>query len=264
MNMRFVVRSFCHLVKKNASSILTGCAIGGLVEVAIESSKAAIATKQDVENYIRENDEVPTTLEVVKMAIPNYAETAVIGGLTAASMIGANSIGLNRTASALALASGLKKKNDILEKTMAESENADELREKYMENTAKEAFMNPPESDSEYKNYILDTGVGPTIPFKARPVTVSDAYIVLDHALAGEWVCSLSQYIAAVTKDDLSVEIESWMDNYGWNSAYLSNGCWDNDGYVHIVPEEVPGEDVTWLWFQENPVDDYTDFDNWV
>lgn len=105
--MKGLVKTFSGFVTKNSTSILTGMSVTGLVTTTIMACKAtpkAISLIQDATEEI--NKDIPewnscrqlTKKEILAVTWKCYLPAVIVGGLTAACIISANSINLRRNA----------------------------------------------------------------------------------------------------------------------------------------------------------------------
>jgi len=152
------------VTSKNATSILTGVSIFGLISTAVLAVQAT-PKALDIINAEKKAlgvDEIPT-MDMVKMTWQCYIPAIAVGGLTIASMIWSNSLGLNRTA---ALASAYSLSDSKLRKI--QDKFIDRLGPKKVKEVqdeiAKEKLVANPISDDTIIEY---TGKGETLCYDA-------------------------------------------------------------------------------------------------
>lgn len=81
------------LCKEQLPMVLTGASVVGVVATGICSGKATLKAKEKMDNM-----ENPTIKEKVKIVIPIYAPTIVVGGTTIACILGAHHVSIEKCA----------------------------------------------------------------------------------------------------------------------------------------------------------------------
>ena len=150
-------------LNKNSPTILTGCAVAGLMGttvMAVSATPEALRLIMCEENLrAKEGTSLSLTkVEIIKLTWKCYIPTVLMGGATIACVIGANAIGLKRNAALASLYSltekSLKEYQGKVIETIGEKKE-----QKIQDEIAKDHLLkNPPRSDE-----IISTGNGETL-----------------------------------------------------------------------------------------------------
>jgi len=164
MNVKKAAYQMRHLIIKNSPTILTGLAVGGLVTttvLAVKATPKALDILERNKHFGRQIDDF-TNLEIIKLTYKCYIPAAVMGGVTIACIIGANTVNLRRNAALASLYSlsetAMKEYKTKVIETIGEKKEQvvrDEL--------AKDKIKNNPVNDKE----IIITGEGNLLCFDA-------------------------------------------------------------------------------------------------
>ena len=157
------IQQIGEVLSKNSPTILTGCAVAGLIGttiMAVRATPGAMRILMCEENLrAKEGTTIPLTkVEVIKLTWKGYIPTVVMGGTTIACIVCAHSIGMKRNAALASLYS-------ITEKTLKEYQGkvietiGEKKEQKIQDDIAKDKILaNPPKSDE-----IILTGKGETL-----------------------------------------------------------------------------------------------------
>lgn len=106
MNMSLIAKNLRTTMVKHSPEILTGMGIAGMIGTTILAVKATPKALKLCEELKNEREEVPTKVDYVKKCWKCYIPTALSGAMSAACIVGSNSISARRNA-ALAVAYAL-------------------------------------------------------------------------------------------------------------------------------------------------------------
>lgn len=161
--IRKVGQQVTRVISRNSPTILTSLAVAGLVTttvMAVRATPKALQILKMEQDY--RADELLTKFDIVKLTWPYYAPSAVMGLVTIACIISANSINLRRNAAlasvySLAEASLKEYRSKVIE-TIGEKKER-----KIKDEIAKDKITkNPPK-----ENEIILTGKGETLCYES-------------------------------------------------------------------------------------------------
>ena len=163
MNVQSMTKNLTTQISKNSPTILTGLSVAGLISttiLAVRATPKAMELIQE-ERYQKAGEDL-TKKEIIQVTYKCYIPAAVMGTVTIACIIGANTINLRRNAAIASLYS-------ISEKTMKEYQNkvvetfGKNKEQKVKDEIAKDRVHKNPTSDNE----IIITGKGETLCYDA-------------------------------------------------------------------------------------------------
>ena len=94
-----ILRKPAAFIRRNARTILTGCAVAGTFVIAINSSRDTLHANDVLLEYEMEHeDEEPNRMELVKRVAPCYIPTAFSIGATIMAIVGSHVAASNRIA----------------------------------------------------------------------------------------------------------------------------------------------------------------------
>lgn len=233
--------------------ILTGIGIGGMLTTVILAVRATpTALKLIEEEKERQNDELLAEAEaneqeicaqvtylkpaeVIKTCWKCYIPAAVVGGMSTACLIGANSVHTKRhTALAAAYSlseTALKEYQEKVVETIGEKKE-----QAVRDSIAKDKIEKDPISNHE----IVFTGRGGTLCydvtsgryFKSDIDAIKKAVNDLNRRMRDEMYISLNEFYFEIGLDSISIG-----DDLGWN---LDNGYIDPNFSAQLAPDDTP------------------------
>lgn len=218
-----VTKTVGQAVSQNSPTILTGLSVAGLVStvvLAVKATPKALRLFKEELDYREESDDYPefgslTKKEIIQTTWKCYIPTVVMGGVTVACMVGANSINLRRNA---ALASVYSLSEAALKEYQAKViETIGEKKEQTVrDEIAKDRVERDPKSNKE----VIITGQGNVLCydsisgryFKSDIEKIRKLQNDLNHQLISEmWVSINDVYY------ELGLKATKIGDDIGWN-----------------------------------------------
>ena len=241
-NVNKIVQDVRKVLDKNSPQILTGIGIAGMVTTTVLAVKATpkamllideAETKKNQESDLGEDAKL-TPFETIKVAWKPYIPVVLTGGLSAACLIGANSIHTRRTA---ALATAYKiSETALTEYREKVVETIGEKKEKAVrDKVAKEKVEKNPVSTTE----VFITEKGNTLCydaisgryFKSDIEQIKRAVNYLNKRMLSEMYISLSEFY-----NEIGLAHTNISDELGWNI---------NDGLIEVDFSSQIAEDGT-------------------
>lgn len=231
-------------LNKNSPTILTGCAVAGLVGttvMAVSATPTAMRLVMCEENLrAKEGTSLDLTkVEIIKLTWKCYIPTVLMGGATIACIVGANAIGMKRNAALASLYSltekSLKEYQGKVIETIGEKKE-----KKIQDEIAKDQLIkNPPKQEE-----IIFTGNGETLCydslsgryFKSDIEKIHRAENVLNKDLLSDNFISLNEIY-----DELGLPRIGLGDELGW-ALWID----DNDSLIafdyssQLTPDGTP------------------------
>lgn len=210
---------FTQFVKKHQSGILTGLGITGMFTMtimAVSVTPKALARLEDIkQEHEEDTDRKKYAKDVVKKVVPLYIPATIVGGVSAACLIGANKVQARRTA-ALATAYSLSESalRDYQEKVI---ETVGEKKEQAIRDAvAKDKIDKNPVSTRE----VILTEKGNTLCFdgisgryfKSDIEKIRKVENELNRRMISEMYISLNEFY-----DEIGLPRTDLGDDLGWN-----------------------------------------------
>lgn len=216
-NVKEALKKGSVLIQKNSSTILTGCAVGGVVVTTVCGCQAtikAVQILQEEEGYLICTDKVDAK-EAVKLCWTCYVPTILMAGLTIACAIGAHTIDTRRNAVLASLYTVSQKALEEYKTTTEQivgKKKAGEIKEALADEIMKANPYNP--------DTAIHTGKGNTLcydPLSGRYFfsdinSIRQAQNDFNHWLIGDYALSLNELYQLLSLDTIRLG-----DDVGWN-----------------------------------------------
>ena len=240
-NLETVAKAIRSTVDKHSPEILTGIGIAGMITSAVLAVKAtpkalAILEEERLRRYKAYEDETLSTSDVVKATWKCYIPATITGVVSAACLIGANSVNAKRTA-ALAAAYQLSETalSEYHEKVV---ETIGEKKEKVIrEKVAEDRVKNNPVSNNEV--YITSAGDTLFLDPVSKRYFKSDIELIrrAENNLNKQMLQDISGYVSLSDfYDEIGLEHTEISDELGWNV----NNLIDIDFYPVLTDDGKP------------------------
>lgn len=216
-NVKEALKKGSILIQKNSSTILTACAVGGVIVTTISGCKAtikAVEILQEEEGYLICTDKV-NPKEAVKLCWTCYVPTVLMAGLTIACAVGAHTIDTRRNAVLAGLYTVSQKALEEYKATTEQvvgKKKAGEIKEALADEILKTNPYNP--------DTVIRTGKGNTLcydPLSGR-YFFSDINFIkkcqndFNHWMIGDYALSLNDLYGLIGLDAIRLG-----DDVGWS-----------------------------------------------
>lgn len=166
--MKKMVQNLTQVISKNSPTLLTGLGVAGLVTTTVLAVKATpkalqiLEERKEEELEINEDFKCFTRYGVIKEVWKCYIPAAIMGGVTIACMIGANSISLKRNAALAGVYS-------LTERTLREyqSKVVETLGEKKAKDIKDEVYKDRLKKNPVDESEVIMSGKGETLCYDA-------------------------------------------------------------------------------------------------
>lgn len=249
--------------KKNSPEILAGLAVVGVIATAVAAYKASPKAhaileekKRDMEDVAPDDKETKRAVvaEAAKELTPVLLPPVIMGGMTAACIIGSNRISSKRIAILSAAYSLAEKSVKELEDKMTDiigEKKTREIKDKIVEDKFKKDKVN-----GDAAKTIVMTGDGdvPCIdlytgrPFKSNYQKIGQAINELSSDVQGEMYVTLNDFYDKIK----TLERIPMGDDFGWNTDDLIHGTLPIDMCSQLTEDGIP---VLCIDYRPRPVD---------
>lgn len=235
INFSAIAKTFGRGLKERSPEILVGIGIVGMIGAAIMAVKATPKALEQIKETERETKESLTPKDTFKVTWRNYVPSVVTGTLSAACIIGANSIHLRRKA-ALSAACALSETALANFKSHAIERIGEKKVKEIADDVAKEQIDKNPVSDKE----IIFTSKGNTLcydPWCGRYFRGDIDYIrkaeyYLNQEMQSMGYTSLNNFYYLIGLDETRVG-----ETLGWN---IANGRVELDLSSQLAKNDEP------------------------
>jgi len=239
--MKKAVLKLGRAMAKNSPTILTGVSVAGLITttvMAVQATPKALAILEEEQDFHRRgydkyDVEMLPKLEIIKLTWRCYIPTMMMGGLTIACMVGANSINLRRNA---ALASVYSLTESALKEYQAKV--IETFGETKAQKIKDDIYKNKIDKDPAKNKEVIITGKGDTLCydtmsgryFKSDIEKIRRILNELNRDLLTEMFLSLNDVYYALglspTKigEDLGWDIDNGLIDFSFSSQLTEDG----------------------------------------
>ena len=252
MNFTKLVQQFTTKMTRTSPAVLTGIAVAGLVATVVLAVKATPKALLLIEEQEVEKEAYLTPKEIVATAWKEYIPTVIMGGVTVACIIGANTMHTRRTAALAGLYSLTEKTLKEYKQKVVEIAGPKEMRV-IQDDLAKDKIIaNPVNLEN-----VLITGHGTTLCydalsgryFRSDIETIRQALNKLSRDMMSETTISLNQVYSELNIAQTKLgEIAGWHIDDGLIEPHFSSQLTENGDPCLVMDFiEEPRYNLNWI-----------------
>lgn len=230
--------------------LLPVLSVFGVIGTAILSSKAAVKTNSELEIQTKKLSKK----KIVKVYAKNYIPTAIIGGLTIASVVGSDLISSKKQANLIAaytaLSTGYKKYQGKVKEVLGI-----EKEQEIFDKVAKDNYKDIPEKIDEEKTLFYDEMSGKYFWSTEKDVIVAE--YELNHEFQINGTVTLNRFYELLEATDLI----DWSRELGWSASMMcreTEVMWIET--YHNIATDSKDHDFTIIRYEIPPQANYEDY----
>lgn len=228
------VKSWFHLHKATIMSIF---ASGGVVAVAVLSSKEGVKAYKDLEDFEAANGREPTGFEKAEIILKDHAGAIATGAGTMGLIFSADAVNRKAIGALTGTCVALSRKYDALKRSVEEAHTPEDA-EAIMTKAVKEEYKETDVAVSSNKELWYEKNIG---YFEASEGDVYKALTALNRSLNVSKCAIFADFVMDVTGIPAGDISPLWWSS-GWSYEAMEAG-WIDDSFIDITESTIQLDD---------------------